>query len=117
MTPRSEDLLSEDPKVQKQALELLYDYCFPKLVSFVGKHDEGYVEINDVLQEAVMITYQNVKSGVYKGKSALTTYTFSICKRLWLHKNRSESKFNKNNLNEQMISAEKDADIFQNLFK
>jgi DNA-directed RNA polymerase specialized sigma24 family protein len=46
----------------------------------------------DVLQDALLILFCNLKGGTYENKSSLSTYLFGICKNLWLTENRRRQK-------------------------
>lgn len=91
-SPTPDQLISRDRKVQKKAIEAIYDYCAPRLRSMMISKQEQPLEVHDILQDAVAVVYQNVKSGVFEGRSSLTTYTLSICKNMWLYKLREEKK-------------------------
>lgn len=42
-------------------------------------------EAKDVMQEAVLAFYENVKQGRFKGDSTISTYLFSIARYIWLN--------------------------------
>ena len=97
-SPTPEQLISADRRVQKKALEMIYDYCAPRLKAFVVSHQKQPFETHDILQDAIAVVYQNVKSGVFEGRSSLTTYTLSVCKNMWFYKHRQEKKWAKTDL-------------------
>lgn len=118
MIPKKEHILSHDPRVQKEALEAIYDYCFPKIVSYIGNRKEGHLEAGDILQDAVAVVYQNIRSDTFEGKSSINTYTLSICKKLWLYRHRSESRVQISDINdEMMVGEEKEAIVRLDLLK
>lgn len=104
--PAQEDFLSKNLKIQKVAIEQVYNYCYPRLTAYIGQRPEGHLEVNDILQDAVAVAYQNVKSGKYEQKAAISSYVLSIAKKIWLYGNRSESRLQKENKDINAITSQ-----------
>lgn len=107
-SPSQEDFLSSDRKVQKAAIEQIYSYCFPKLSAYIGIKPEGHLETSDILQDAVAVAYQNVKAGKYEPRASICSYVLSICKKIWLYRNRSESRLQRDSKDIDLITFSDD---------
>lgn len=75
---------SDDPKRRSKSLQVLYDRCFPKIEVYIANHKGTSTDAKDIFQEAMVIFYDNLCLGNFRGDSKVDTYLFSICKNLWL---------------------------------
>lgn len=98
---------SEDPQERTKAVELIYDQCYPKLKRYILQNDGTEEEAKDMFQEALVVTYKNVKAGLFKGHSSIETYVFSICKNLWLQHLRKTSRQKQHLANLETDESEK----------
>lgn len=106
MSPSKEDILSKDRGVQKRAFEQIYRYCYPKMMAFSGLRKSSQTEIDDLLQEAMMVVYQNLMNGNHESKAALTTYALAICKKMWLYKKRGDSRIRWTQINDDLLPVQ-----------
>ncbi|MEP4093945.1 sigma-70 family RNA polymerase sigma factor [Reichenbachiella sp.] len=83
---------SNDYKKRNKALEYLYDTFFKSIKSFVLNNSGSEEDAQDVFQDGIAIVFQNVLQNKFKKEASLNTYTYSICKNLWLMKIRKNSK-------------------------
>lgn len=90
-SPTVSELLSQNRKEQKKAIELLHAYCMPRLLAMMRDMQNLPMEPGDIFQDAVTVVFQNVKTGTFEGRSSLTTYTLSICKNILFYKLRKEN--------------------------
>ena len=83
------DLQSPDKRKQDKALKYLYQQYYPIAEKWIVSY-HGNLDVKDLFQEAVIILYENVRSGQFKGKSSLKTYLMGIvknrCKKRLEHK-------------------------------
>ena len=112
-SPSVDDLLSEDRLVQKRAIEQIYDYCSPRIQTWLNQQPDAATESGDILQMAVSVAFQNIKNGTFKGQSSITTYTLSICRNIWFNTQKKESHLPKSDLH----SAAQMEEIVSQLFK
>lgn len=64
-------------------LKELYSDLFPKVRNFVLKNSGSDTEAKDIFQDALVFTYQKLKSGSLKLECTLATYVFAVSKNLW----------------------------------
>ena len=87
------DLQSPDKRKQDKALKYLYQQYYPIAEKWIVSY-HGNLDVKDLFQEAVIILYENVRSGQFKGKSSLKTYVMGIVKnrcKKWLQHKKYES--------------------------
>lgn len=83
------------------ALRQLYFDNRAVIRAFVRENNGTEEEAKDVVQDAVIAFYENVKMGKFRGESAISTYLFSIARFMWL--NRLKRKQLENNTLERTI--------------
>lgn len=69
-----------------KAFDTLYHKYFPAIRNLVVNNNGNYDDANDVFQEAVITLYEKVRGGNFELNCQLSTFIYSICKRLWLKK-------------------------------
>lgn len=86
---------------------LRYIYLQNRIVvlDFVKKNNGSLEEAKDIFQEAMMVFYENVQQGKFKGESALASYIYSIARFIWL--NRLKRK----GIGQKIIETQKASDI------
>ena len=97
----STEILANHGNVQRRAILDLNRYCYPKLLKLLDNQPEAEQLAKDIIQDAITIAYHNVKKGLFRGDASLTTYTFTICKRLWINEIRKKSQFKSVRLSQQ----------------
>ena len=87
------DLLkSGDPAQQKTAFRYLYHQYQGLAESLVTKNSGSPEEAKDVFQDALIVLFNNAKKEGFQLTSALKTYLYSICHKLWLMKLRKTKR-------------------------
>ncbi len=71
-----------------------------------GKHEDA----EDVLQEAVLILFKNFSKPDFELRSTVSTYLFSISRKIWLRKLKSNSKKRVTSLDKLQLSTKDDFD-------
>lgn len=110
-------ILSNDDRLRNKALEKLYDFCFTLVRNFVTKNSGTEEDAKDVFQDGIAILYQNMLQGKFNQDSSIKTYTFSICRNLWLMKIRKNAKINEIDITEGLVEIEDVQSQFTNLKK
>jgi RNA polymerase sigma factor (sigma-70 family) len=68
------------------AIETIYRENYVIIQSFILKN-HGYPEdARDIFQEAMIVLYEKATSGSFELTCQITTYLYSVCRRLWLKK-------------------------------
>lgn len=74
--------------------KLLNDKDLRKMIfSLVIKNSGNEEDAVDVLQDALIVLYENIQMGTYKHKSKLSTYLYGVAKNKWYNKLRDKGKF------------------------
>jgi RNA polymerase sigma factor (sigma-70 family) len=93
------------------ALKSLYQEHFPMILRFVLNNNGSSDEAKDVYQEAVIIFYENIRKDQFELTCKISTYLYSVCRRLWLKqlnlKSRNVSEMNDNDL---FVEVDNDVD-------
>jgi len=75
---------SEKPEERREALTYIYNNYFQNIRSLVTRNSGSTTDAEDIFQEGVVILYENILLGKYKGRSSIMTYLYVICKNTWL---------------------------------
>lgn len=83
--------LNEDARIldmirngDEKALVLLFESNRKMVAAFVSRNNGTHDDEEDLLQEAVVILWEQVRSGTYEHASKLSTYLYGVVKNLWL---------------------------------
>lgn len=89
---------------ENQVLEKMYKHNYRIVRSFVLKNSGKEADAKDVFQEAMMVTWMNLKEGKFdlRNEFSLSAYIYQIAKYKWLDKLKS----NKNKLTSNKILSE-----------
>lgn len=81
----SDSQLIEGIRVRNgKCFEYLYNYSYPLVSQYVIKSGGSSDDVKDLIQDCIIITYENIVSGLFLERSSVVTYLFSICKNRWL---------------------------------
>ena len=73
-------------QARERVLRQLYMDNRSKIGHLVRANSGTEEEAKDVIQEAIIAFYENVKKGLFKGESNTSTYLYSIARFIWLNK-------------------------------
>jgi RNA polymerase sigma factor (sigma-70 family) len=73
-------LANDDTK----AIEIIYKDNFNMVQTFIINNNGNYDDARDIFQEAMIALYEKAKSDSFVLTSKISTYVYSICRRLWL---------------------------------
>ncbi len=75
-----------------KAAETIYKDNFNMVQSFILNNNGSYDDARDIFQEAMIVLYENAKNESFVLTCKITTYVYSVSRRLWLkrlqHNNR-----------------------------
>jgi RNA polymerase sigma factor (sigma-70 family) len=71
---------------ENEALRYIYKQYFGLVRSVVLKNRGTEEDAKEVFQEGIIALHRSIKSGKFRGESALSSYLYAICRLLWLKK-------------------------------
>ena len=78
------EILQEIRAGNQQILIYLFENNYSSIKKYVLQNSGSVDDVDDVLQEAVIIVWQNSAKPEFQLSSALNTYIYAIVKNLWL---------------------------------
>jgi len=76
-----------------KAAETIYKENYRMVQAFILNNNGSYDDARDIFQEAMIVLYENAKNESFVLTSKITTYVYSVCRRLWLKKLQHNSRF------------------------
>ncbi|MFQ5638378.1 MAG: RNA polymerase sigma factor [bacterium] len=70
------------------------------VMSYITQHGGNAADAEDMLQEAIIVLWQNVCSGNFKLTSKLSTYLLAVAKNKWMAEKRKRSKIQNGGLSD-----------------
>ncbi len=83
-------ITSGDSKQMDKVFAYLYEKHYLKATGFILSNNGTEEDAADVFQDAIVVLYEQIKKGRFKGNSTLKTYLFSIVRYQWLNKLKSK---------------------------
>jgi len=71
-------------KSDDKALKFVYKKYYIMIHQFVVTNTGLKQDADDLFQDGIIILYEKIKNGSYKGNSSIKTYFYSICRNQWL---------------------------------
>lgn len=65
-------------------IERIYRDNYPMIQAFILNNNGNSDEARDIFQEAMIVIYEKAVSGSFELNCQLSTYLYSVCRRLWL---------------------------------
>lgn len=72
-------------EAQDQVLNFLYSSNRERIFHYVLKNNGNEAEARDIFQDGIIALTENIRSGKFRGDSAISSYLYSICRFLWLN--------------------------------
>ncbi len=92
-TPTDDALIAAIRSGDERALAHLYRLHWPMVSHFVLQNSGSEDDAQDVYQEGVMVFYEKVRDGSLELSCQIKTYLYAVCRRLWLKRLTSRSRF------------------------
>lgn len=92
-TPTDDALIAAIRGGDERALAHLYRLHWPMVSHFVLQNSGSEDDAQDVYQEGVMVFYEKVRDGSLELSCQIKTYLYAVCRRLWLKRLTSKSRF------------------------
>ncbi|WP_245952747.1 RNA polymerase sigma factor [Chitinophaga skermanii] len=83
---KDQELLQGLAANNDKALEIIYKENFPMVLRMILLNNGSEDDAKDIFQEAIIVLYEKVQEGDFILSSKLTTFLYSVCRRLWLKK-------------------------------
>jgi len=64
--------------------------------TYIRKNGGGDSDAQDVLQEAIIVLWQNINAGKFELSAKISTYLFAIAKNKWMAESRRRKKYDHN---------------------
>ncbi|WP_425554338.1 RNA polymerase sigma factor [Hymenobacter glaciei] len=93
LTPTDDALIAAIRGGDERALAHLYRLHWPMVSHFVLQNSGSEDDAQDVYQEGVMVFYEKVRNGSLELSCQIKTYLYAVCRRLWLKRLTSKSRF------------------------
>ena len=93
LTPTDDALIAAIRGGDERALAHLYRLHWPMVSHFVLQNSGSEDDAQDVYQEGVMVFYEKVRDGSLELSCQIKTYLYAVCRRLWLKRLTSRSRF------------------------
>ncbi|GAA3984348.1 hypothetical protein GCM10022407_31770 [Hymenobacter antarcticus] len=101
MPPTDDALIAAIRGGDERALAQLYRLHWPMVSHFVLQNSGSEDDAQDVYQEGVMVFYEKVRDGSLELTCQIKTYLYAVCRRLWLKRLTSKSRFGVRLLDEE----------------
>ena len=94
----------------RKAIETIYKQHY-KMVQALIVHNNGTAEdAKDIFQEAIVVLYEKVSTGVFELNCQLKTYLYSVSRRLWLRRLQQQSRYLLSETEHEHVAVEEDTD-------
>ena len=107
-------LLKGLAKDDTKAIETIYKNNFNMVQTFVINNNGNYDDARDIFQEAMIALYEKAKSDSFVLTSKISTYVYSICRRLWLKRLQQLGRYsNQIDSLEETVAVEDDLEYHE----
>ena len=88
-----QELLRELAQNNRKAVETIYKQHYGMVQTLILNNNGNPDDAKDIFQEALIVLYQNAKSGSFELNCQIKTYIYSVCRRLWLKRLNQVQRF------------------------
>ena len=114
--PTDDALIAAIRGGDERALAQLYRLHWPMISHFVLQNSGSEDDAQDVYQEGVMVFYEKVRDDSLELTCQIKTYLYAVCRRLWLKRLTSKSRFGVRLLDEEehgsLLNTGAEEDLF-----
>ena len=106
------DLVALVKAGDQSALQQIYQNNYAMVRAYILSNNGDEAAAKDIYQEAMIVLYENIRSGSFEVKAKLKTYLYAVSRRLWLKELKKNSRYGGEVLEHQHVddwSAEMDA--------
>ncbi|MGB2870221.1 MAG: sigma-70 family RNA polymerase sigma factor, partial [Bacteroidota bacterium] len=99
-------ILDRIRKGDEDALEILYHANRPVIAAYVARNGGTGDDAEDMVQEAVVILWERVRSGSFEHKAKLGTFLYATVRNLWLRRLSRQRREIRTDLRSEQIRSE-----------
>ena len=111
--PTDEMLIKGLHSKQNEWVRLLYEKARPIIIRYALNNESSVDEAEDLVQNTVIIVYEQILLGKFVLSSSLTTYIYGIAKNLWLKELRKKRNLVVIHLDEVDFESENQDDLIE----
>jgi RNA polymerase sigma factor (sigma-70 family) len=111
--PTDEMLIKGLLTEQDEWVSILYNKARPLIIRYALNNQSTVDEAKDLVQNTVIIVYENILLGKLVLTSSLTTYIFAIAKNLWLKELRKKRRHVMIHLDDADFESENQDDLIE----
>jgi len=86
-------IVKEIKNGNEQVVASLYRTCYPMVLSLIQKNSSHYQEVEEILQEGIVVFYENTLKPEFKLTCKPSTYIYSICRNILLKTIKTGSRW------------------------
>jgi RNA polymerase sigma factor (sigma-70 family) len=94
----------------RKAIEAIYKLHYKMVQALIVNNNGTSEDAKDIFQEAIVVLYQKVTTGVFELNCQLKTYLYSVSRRLWLRRLQQQSRYLLSDTEAEYISVDEDAE-------
>jgi RNA polymerase sigma factor (sigma-70 family) len=113
LNPTDEMLIKGLLTEQDEWVSILYNKARPLIIRYALNNQSTVDEAKDLVQNTVIIVYENILLGKLVLTSSLTTYIFAIAKNLWLKELRKKRRHVMIHLDDADFESENQDDLIE----
>lgn len=87
------ELLKGLAKNDRKAIEAIYKENYNMVQALVVNNNGSAEDARDIFQEAIIVLYENARSGTFELNCLIKTYLYSVARRLWLKKLSHQKRY------------------------
>jgi len=97
-----------------RAIETIYKDNFNMVQTFIINNNGSYDDARDIFQESMIALYEKAQSESFVLTSKISTYIYSICRRLWFKRLQQLGRFSNQMDNlEETVPVEEDLEFHE----
>ncbi|MBW7888333.1 MAG: sigma-70 family RNA polymerase sigma factor [Bacteroidetes bacterium] len=100
-------ILEQIRRGDDEALLVLYNNNRKMIISFITRNSGTADDAEDLLQEAVIVLWEKVRSGKFEYTAKISTFLFAVVKRMWFRTlSRRKKEFHEDSFKNERESGE-----------
>jgi len=68
------------------------------IASYIKRNGGNDNDVQDLLQEAIIVLWQNINADKFELSAKISTYLFAVAKNMWMAESRRQKKFDHNDI-------------------
>jgi RNA polymerase sigma factor (sigma-70 family) len=97
----------------RKAIETIYTLHYNMVQALIVNNNGTSEDAKDIFQEAMVVLYEKVTSGVFELNCQLKTYLYSVSRRLWLRRLQQQSRYLLSDTEGEHVAVEEDTEMHE----